>query len=170
VVDVINDGLSKCVLMMTFDSDSPDSNRVMYIGTNNNTSWQVQGQAMKDALGGSGKVAIITGGLGALNLNERIDGFKEAIGSDIELVDVVSNEESLEKGIGVSEALLRAHPDLNGVRWSDARSGHPGPRVCGPQADDHRFRRSERGPGRHRSWGHLRDDGAAASANGQAVH
>jgi ribose transport system substrate-binding protein len=123
VVDVINDGLSKGVLMMTFDSDSPDSNRVMYIGTDNKTAGMVQGDTMREALGGSGKVAIITGGLGALNLNERIEGIRETVGPDIEVVDVVSNEESLEKGLAVSEALLRAHPDLNGIFCVSATGG-----------------------------------------------
>src|SRR5262245_25952730 len=115
VVDVINDGLSKGVLMMTFDSDSPDSNRVQYIGTDNKTAGKVQGDTIREALGGSGKVGIITGGLGALNLNERIDGFRETVGPDIEIVEVVATDDNLEKGLGVSEALLRAHPDMNGV-------------------------------------------------------
>jgi ribose transport system substrate-binding protein len=123
VVDVINDGLSKGILMMTFDSDSPDSNRVEYIGTNNKTAGMVQGDTMREALGGAGKVGIITGGLGALNLNERIEGFRETVGPDIEIVDVVPTEESLEKGLGVSEALLRAHPDLNGVACVSATGG-----------------------------------------------
>jgi ribose transport system substrate-binding protein len=101
VVDVINDGLSKGILMMTFDSDSPDSNRVMYIGTDNKTA----------------------GGLGALNLNERIEGFRETIGSDIEVVEVVATDDDLQKGLGVSEALLRAHPDLNGVACVSATGG-----------------------------------------------
>lgn len=123
VVDVINDGLSKGILMMTFDSDSPDSDRVMYIGTNNKTAGMVQGDTMREALGGSGKVAIITGGLGALNLNERIEGFRETVGPDIEIVEVVATDESLEKGLGVSEALLRANPDLNGVACVSATGG-----------------------------------------------
>ena len=46
VVDVINDGMSKGILMMTFDSDSPDSNRVMYIGTDNKTAGKVQGETL----------------------------------------------------------------------------------------------------------------------------
>jgi ribose transport system substrate-binding protein len=123
VVDVINDGLSKGILMLTFDSDSPDSDRLMYIGTNNKTAGMAQGDTMREALGGSGKVAIITGGLGALNLNERIEGFRETVGPDIEIVEVVATEESLEKGLGVSEALLRAHPDLNGVACVSATGG-----------------------------------------------
>jgi ribose transport system substrate-binding protein len=123
VVDVINNGLEQGVLMMTFDSDSPDSDRVMYIGTDNKTAGMVQGDTMREALGGSGKVAIITGGLAALNLNERIEGFRETVGPDIEIVDVVATDEDLAKGLGVSEALLRAHPDLDGIACSSATGG-----------------------------------------------
>jgi ribose transport system substrate-binding protein len=123
VVDLINDGMSKGILMMTFDSDSPDSDRVMYIGTDNKTAGQVQGETMREALGGSGKIGIITGGLGALNLNERIEGFRETVGPDIEIVEVVATDDDLQKGLGVSEALLRAHSDLNGVACVSATGG-----------------------------------------------
>lgn len=123
VVDVINNGLSSGILMMTFDSDSPDSDRVMYIGTDNKTAGMVQGDTMREALGGSGTVAIITGGLGALNLNERIEGFRETVGPDIEVVEVVATDEDLAKGLGVSEALLRAHPDLDGIACVSATGG-----------------------------------------------
>ena len=70
-----------------------------------------------------GKVAIITGGLGALNLNERIEGLRETVGPDIEIVDLVATDEDLQKGIGVSEALLRAHPDLDGIACMSATGG-----------------------------------------------
>src|SRR5688500_17203240 len=95
----------------------------MYIGTDNKTAGQVQGEAMREARGGSGKIGIITGGLGALNLNERIDGFRETVGPDIEIVEVVATDDDLQKGLGVSEALLRAHPDLNGVACVSATGG-----------------------------------------------
>ena len=70
---------------------------------------------MREALAGAGKVGIITGGLGPLDLNERIDRFKETVGPDSEIVDVVATDDNLEKGLEVSESLLRAHPDLNGI-------------------------------------------------------
>ena len=123
VVDVINSGLEQGVLMLTFDSDSPDSNRVMYIGTDNKTAGMVQGDTLREALGGSGKIGIITGGLAALNLNERIEGLRETIGPDIEVVEVVATDEDLAKGLSVSEALLRAHPDLDGIACMSATGG-----------------------------------------------
>jgi ribose transport system substrate-binding protein len=109
--------------MLTFDSDSPESDRVEYIGTNNKTAGMIQGETLRDALGGSGKIGIITGGLGALNLNERIEGLRETIGPDIEVVEVVATDEDLQKGFGVSEALLRTHPDLDGVACMSATGG-----------------------------------------------
>jgi len=137
VVGVINDGLSKGILMMTFDSDSPDSDRVMYIGTDNKTAGKVQGDTLREALGGAGKVAIITGGLGALNLNERIEGFRETVGADIEVVEVVATDDDLSKGLGVSEALLRAHPDLNGIACVSATGGPTlGQVIQGPEFAD----------------------------------
>lgn len=123
VVPVIADAMGKGILVMTFDSDSPESERVMYIGTDNKTAGSIQGQTMAELLGGTGKVGIITGGLGALNLNQRIEGFKEAVGPGIEIVETVATDDDLQKGLGVSEALLRAYPDLNGVAAVSATGG-----------------------------------------------
>jgi ribose transport system substrate-binding protein len=123
VEPVIADAMSKGILALTFDSDSPASERVMYIGTNNKTAGVVQGETLSGLLGGTGKVAIITGGLGALNLNERIEGLKSALPPEIEIVDTVATDEDLQKGLGVSEALLRAHPDLNGIACMSATGG-----------------------------------------------
>jgi ribose transport system substrate-binding protein len=123
VEPVIASAMGQGILVMTFDSDSPESERVMYIGTENKTAGSVQGQTLAELLGGTGKIGIITGGLGALNLNQRIEGLKEAIGADIEVVDTVATDDDLQKGLNVSESLLRAHPDLNGVACVSATGG-----------------------------------------------
>ena len=115
VEPVIADAMSQGILVMTFDSDSPNSERVMYIGTDNRTAGTVQGETLNDLIGGQGKVGIITGGLGALNLNQRIEGLREMLGPDVEVVEPVATDDDMQKGLGVSEALLRAHPDLAGV-------------------------------------------------------
>ena len=44
-------------------------------------------------------------------------------GPDIEIVEVVATDDDLQKGLGVSEALLRAHSDLNGVACVSATGG-----------------------------------------------
>ncbi len=123
VEPVIAEGMKQGILMMTFDADSPDSQRVMYIGTDNKAAGKTMGETMAKLLNGRGKVGIITGGLGALNLNQRIEGFKEGVGPTIQVVDVQATDDDLQKGLSVSEAMLRAHPDLNGIACVSATGG-----------------------------------------------
>ena len=123
VEPVIAEGMKQGILMMTFDADSPDSQRVMYIGTDNKAAGKTMGETMAKLLNGQGKVGIITGGLGALNLNQRIEGFKEGVGPNIQVIDVQATDDDLQKGLSVSEAMLRAHPDLNGIACVSATGG-----------------------------------------------
>ena len=123
VEPVIADAAGRGILVMTFDSDSPNSQRVMYIGTDNKTAGRVQGETLGALLGGTGRVGIITGGLASLNLNERIEGLRETLGPNVEIVETVANEGDFQRGLSVSEALLRGHPDLNGVACIDATGG-----------------------------------------------
>jgi ribose transport system substrate-binding protein len=139
VEPVIADAVSKGILVMTFDSDSPNSQRVIYIGTDNKTAGTVQGETLAGLLGGQGKVGIITGGLGALNLNQRIEGLTEALSASpgIEIVETVATDEDLAKGLSVSESLLRARADLNGIACMSATGGPTLAQVMrGPEFED----------------------------------
>lgn len=125
VEPVIADAMSQGILVTTFDSDSPNSERLIYIGTDNRTAGSVQGETLADLIGGAGQVAIITGGTAAPNLNERIDGLTEALSAfpDIEIIETVATEEDFARGLSVSETLLRAQPDLAGIACMSATGG-----------------------------------------------
>ncbi len=117
VEGVIQQAIDAGISVLTFDSDSANSARSMYIGTINEEAGVTMGNSMADAIGGAGKVAIITGQLGASNLNERIDGVKKALASypDIEIVALEGTEDDLARAVSVTEAILRSNPDLAGV-------------------------------------------------------
>ncbi|RWM08236.1 sugar-binding protein [Mesorhizobium sp.] len=117
VEGVIKQAMQAGIKVVTFDSDSAKSGRSMYIGTINKQAGVTMGNSMAKALGGKGKIAIVTGQLGASNLNERIDGVKEALTAypGIEIVAVEGTEDDLAKAVSVTEALLRGHPDLAGI-------------------------------------------------------
>ncbi|WP_136645253.1 sugar-binding protein [Tabrizicola sp. YIM 78059] len=117
VEGVIKQAMDAGIKVVTFDSDSANSGRSMYIGTINTEAGVTMGNSMAEALGGKGKVAIVTGQLGASNLNERIDGVKKALAAypEIEIVAVEGTEDDLAKAVSVTEALLRANPDLAGI-------------------------------------------------------
>lgn len=114
---MIKQAVDAGIKVVTFDSDSANSARSMYIGTINEQAGVTMGKSMADAIGGKGKVAIITGQLGASNLNERIEGVKKALADhpDIEIVAMEGTEDDLAKAVSVTEAILRANPDLAGI-------------------------------------------------------
>ena len=105
------------IKVLTFDSDSAKSGRSMYIGTINEAAGATMGDAMVKQLGGQGEVAIVTGQLGASNLNERITGIKKALAGSpgIKIVATEGTEDDLAKAVSVDEALFRAHPNLKGI-------------------------------------------------------
>ena len=117
VEGVIKQAMSAGIKVLTFDSDSANSGRSMYIGTINAAAGATMGQSMAKALGGKGKIAIVTGQLGASNLNERIAGIKKSLAAypGISIIATEGTEDDLAKAVSVSEALLRGHPDLAGV-------------------------------------------------------
>ena len=105
------------IRVLTYDSDSPKSGRSMYIGTDNESAGATMAETMGKALGGSGEVAIITGQLGAVNLNERIAGIKKGLAKypGIKIVETQGTDDDLARGVSVVETTLRAHPNLRGI-------------------------------------------------------
>ena len=117
VESVIKRAIAAGIKVLTFDSDSAKSGRSMYIGTNNGSAGETMGNSMAKALDGKGEVAIVTGQLGASNLNERIAGIKKALAAypGIKIVATEGTEDDLAKAVSVDEALLRGHPNLKGI-------------------------------------------------------
>ena len=65
--------------VVTFDADAPGSKRLAYIGTNNKDFGLALGKQLAQLRPEGGKYAIISGGPGAKNLAERVDGVRESL-------------------------------------------------------------------------------------------
>jgi ribose transport system substrate-binding protein len=65
--------------VVTFDADAPGSKRIAYIGTNNKDFGLALGKQLLQLRPEGGKYAMISGGPGAKNLAERVDGVREAL-------------------------------------------------------------------------------------------
>jgi len=114
-VDPINSAIAAGIPVMTWDSDSPNSNRITYLGVDNYTGGVAAANLLMREMGTSGKVALLTGVPGAFNLEERIRGFKDGIaGTDIEIVTTVACNDDINLGVQVVEETMLAYPDLNG--------------------------------------------------------
>ncbi len=90
--ELIN-GWAEKTLLLTQDSDAPDSKRACYIGTDNVAAGRQAGEELKKALPDGGKVVIFVGKADAQNAKDRINGLKEAIaGTKIEVLDVRTDD------------------------------------------------------------------------------
>ena len=79
---------AKAVLFTT-DSDAPQSNRVVYIGTDNVAAGRQAGEQIKKALPNGGKVMMFVGTMDADNARERVQGIKDVLAnSNIQIVDI----------------------------------------------------------------------------------
>jgi len=65
--------------VITFDADAPGSKRIAYIGTNNKEFGIALGKQLLKLRPDGGKYAMISGGPGAQNLAERVNGVREAL-------------------------------------------------------------------------------------------
>jgi ribose transport system substrate-binding protein len=74
--------------LFTTDSDAPQSDRVVYIGTDNVAAGRQAGEEINKALPSGGKVMMFVGTMDADNARERVQGIKQTIGSNIQIVDI----------------------------------------------------------------------------------
>ncbi|GAK60808.1 ABC transporter sugar-binding protein [Candidatus Vecturithrix granuli] len=108
--DVIDKAVEAGILVATWDADSPDSKRLFYLGTDNYGGGYKCGQLMIDLLGGKGKVAVLTGVIGAFNLEERIRGFKDAVkDTEVEVVDILACDDDINKSVEVVNTYTMAN-------------------------------------------------------------
>ncbi|NQS90622.1 sugar-binding protein [Patescibacteria group bacterium] len=114
--NVINIAIAAGIPVMCWDSDSPESKRFTYLGVDNYSGGKAAADLLIRYMGRKGKVALLTGVPGALNLEERIRGFKDGVKDypDIEIVETVACYDDINQGVQVVEEAMQVHPDLNG--------------------------------------------------------
>jgi len=110
------DQVADRTLLITHDSDAPQSKRLAYIGTNNVAAGRAAGEALKKVLPQGGEIVIFVGRLDAQNARERKQGVEEAIaGSGITVLDTRLDQADQARAQENAEAMLVAHPGLDGM-------------------------------------------------------
>ena len=117
---LLNNAASK-TLVVTQDSDAPNSNRICYIGTDNVQAGRQAGELVKEALPQGGKIMVFVGVLDAANAQQRYQGLKEALaGSNVQIIDVrTDNTDRVRAKSNASDTLVN-NPDIAGMvgLWS----------------------------------------------------
>ena len=111
-VPMLNRVASQC-LLITQDSDAPDSNRACYIGTNNTAAGEQAGEALKKALPNGGNVMVFVGQADAQNALDRINGIKKVIeGSGINILDVRTDDADPVRAKTNAVDTITKYPDI----------------------------------------------------------
>ena len=118
LVPVIAKATKAGIKVVTFDSAALSSSELGYIGTNNKRAGFEAGRRMATLMKGTGQVIVLQGGMGALNLNLRTQGFKQAIahfGPHIKVLDVVDVKGDYAIAAQKTAAILDSHPGLTAI-------------------------------------------------------
>jgi ribose transport system substrate-binding protein len=125
---VIEEATKAGIKVITFDSPAPSSKALCYIGTVNEAAGYAAGEALIKYLKGEGEVAVLQGGLGAANLNDRFKGLARAFAEKAPKIKIVAREDNqgkIDVAVNKTEALLQAHPNLKAI-FSVAADGTVG--------------------------------------------
>ncbi len=110
--DELDKVAAKAVLVTT-DSDAPQSKRLAYIGTDNVAAGRQAGQEIMKTIPNGGKIMLFVGTLDADNARERVQGIREVLqGSKVEIIDVRTDQVDFTKAKSNVEDTLTKYPDI----------------------------------------------------------
>jgi len=119
---MINKAMKKGIPVVTVDTDSPTSERIAYVGTDNYYAGVLAGEALIQDTHGKATVGIITGRFDAAHQRLRVQGFRDTI-KNAPGIKIVAEEESNITRIGAAEKtnkILDEHPDVTAFYGTSA--------------------------------------------------
>ncbi|TVR20697.1 MAG: sugar ABC transporter substrate-binding protein [Anaerolineaceae bacterium] len=119
LVPFINDAVSEGIPVATFNSETDAPNdRLFFVGADLYLQGQAAAAAMAEAIGGEGKVGVITGFFSVEAHELRRRGFVDEIAENYPDIEIVSEVENLDQGDTAytqAQNFMTAHPDLSGI-------------------------------------------------------
>jgi ribose transport system substrate-binding protein len=113
----VKDLMDKKIPVVVVDSAIEPDPSYSFIATDNVEAAKLAAKEMGRLLNGKGKVAVVNFKKGSGTADERERGFVEGIKEfpGIEIVATEYTESDTGRAVEVTEAILTAHPDLNGI-------------------------------------------------------
>ncbi|MGD0652200.1 MAG: sugar-binding protein [Verrucomicrobiia bacterium] len=105
--------VAKQALLVTQDSDAPQSDRACYLGTDNVAAGRQAGELIKQALPQGGKIMIFVGNMAAQNARDRFAGIKEVLqGTNIEIIDTRTDDTDAVRAKANALDTIVKYPDV----------------------------------------------------------
>ena len=122
--DPIDHAILQGIPVICIDADAPESNRVLFIGTDNFRAGQESGKRMAELLGGQGRVAVITIS-GQLNSEQRVAGVNEVLKKypGIKIVQTIDDKGDPRVAYDGIAALLQKKEKIDGIICLEASGG-----------------------------------------------
>jgi len=122
---VIDKAAEEGIPVVCFESDSPGSKRLAFIGSDNYRSGVRMGETLAGLLEGRGMVIVETGMSKMGSLAQRLDGLLGYLNrqTDIQVLDVKYNEGKEALALSNLEAMIEAHPHFDAFVALDVMSG-----------------------------------------------
>jgi ABC-type sugar transport system substrate-binding protein len=119
LVPYINSATEAGIPVATFNSETDAENtRLFFVGADLYLQGETAADAMAEAIGGEGKVGVITGFFAVEAHELRRQGFVDKLASDYPNIEVVGEVENTDQGdIAYNQAqdFMTANPDLSGI-------------------------------------------------------
>src|SRR4051794_23256430 len=125
---VVNRAAAAHIPVVIYDSDLDSENYSTFVATDNHLGGAMGADRLGHLLNGKGKVVMIKTVPGGASTTAREDGFKEELKAKfpaIEILDERYGMASIAVSLQVTENMLTAHPDLNGI-FASNESGTAG--------------------------------------------
>lgn len=113
LIPAINRAVQEGVVVITWDADSPSSKRATNVSIDQEAAGAEAGKLVAD-MAPKGKLAILTGTPGALNLEQRVNGFRSVVDqhADIEVIATDPCHDDVQRAVEIVEQRINATPDL----------------------------------------------------------
>jgi ribose transport system substrate-binding protein len=100
-------------VLVTSDSDAPDSKRAFYIGTDNEKAGEQAGQEILKALPNGGKIMLFVGNVGSQNAIDRIGGIKSVLKDKVTILDVRTDDAIAQTAKANAQDTITKYPDIS---------------------------------------------------------
>ena len=126
--DTINSAVKQGIAVVTFDSDSPTSNRASYLSTGNEAAGEAAAAFLAPQINNRGKIAILYT-VGAENSESRVRGFKRWCAANAPGVTFVDVNDAGDTTVATDNmaAAIQANGDVAALFCVDGIAGMSGP-------------------------------------------
>jgi ribose transport system substrate-binding protein len=115
---VVDRAATANIPLTVFDSGLDSTNFMSFLATDNVEGGRLGARTLGKLLGGKGEVGIIMHAPGSVSTSDRETGFQEVMQKEFPGIKIVQSQFSMgdrAKGMAVTENILTAHPEIDGL-------------------------------------------------------